>query len=557
MTWNHESYRQLQRRICRDSFWQFLLHGYGTMYNPKGKRWLDPSIHKPLADWFESHIKPWIEARKHGKGYPLHLMVIVPRDVGKTTTITQAGLTWMHLLDPDISTYIGSERTEFAVDMLLPLQNVLTGEDTHARFAWLYGNWYDPKRVWKQHQLVHGARVNLSRKEPSFGIWGVESGITGKHPDVLCLDDPISYEKMAAASTWLQTVNNHVDSLIPVLPSDGCEIFVGTRYHDGDHLGNGMRKEGVLSISGMDIPGLKLDPEGKWHVYFLAGRDNEGVPTIPSVWSEQRLKLYERKNPLRYAAQVLNDPMRSDFNPVTRETIDKYMVDAKDVPKNIAITFHLDCAFKTIAQQAKGDLSVFTAMGHARDGSGNVYHLGSWGDDRWTGEKFGNELILKVQYYKAKGKKIIMITDESQIGGKSGTWELLLKSWFHAAGIVMPPLVLLPRTKKKEQRHIEAANFITDGHVFFVREAVGSDILIDQLLKIGGSLNDDYIDTFSDCFNDRCYRVMHRATDEPVDPSTDPRTDKLQDYMRGKCSFDEYVEAELMDGLDLGPYPPI
>ena len=198
--WNSEAQRQILRRKCRDSFWFYLLHAHGALHNPKGSRWLDEKTHKPLCDWFQSQIEPWLAARKHGIGYPLYLMVLVPRDVGKTTVITQAGLSWIHLLDPDISTYMGSERTDFAVDNLTPVKNILAGDDPYSRFAWLYGNWCDPQREWKQNQLVHAARTNLSRKEPSFGIWGVESGLTGKHPDVLCLDDPTSYEKMASLS---------------------------------------------------------------------------------------------------------------------------------------------------------------------------------------------------------------------------------------------------------------------------------------------------------------------------------------------------------------------
>lgn len=534
---NMDSYRELMRRKCRDSFWHFLLYGFGAKYNPKGKRWLDPTIHKPLCDWFQDRALEWLEQRKDGKGESLSLMILVPRDVGKTTTITQAGLMWLHLHDPDLSTYIGSERTDYAVDILNPIKAIMSGDDVHSRFAWLYGSWMDKSRTWSQSQIVHAARVNMSRKEPSFGTWGVEAGITGKHPDVLCLDDPVSYEKIASHNNWIQIVNDHMDSLVPVLPSDGLMILVGTRYHDGDHFGKGMRIEGVASVDGMPMGNVELDPHGRWHVYFLSARNDDGSLAIPTVWSEKRLANYKRKNPLKYAAQVLNDPMNADANPITREQLENKLVDPVTVPRNLRITFHLDTAFKTVEQGARGDWNAISKLGHTQDGSGVVYHLGTWGSNAWKGEDFGVELIRRIQETKRRGYRISMLTDEQQVGGKQDTWEMLLESWFHGAGMVMPTFVSLPRGgKRKVLRHIEAANFIVDDKVYFVKDAPGTERLFNELSKIGNSEHDDFIDAFSDGFHPRCYQVMHRANklfqhEEDTDPSVlDSKWDK---YLRG------------------------
>ncbi len=545
---NVEAYRQLLRRRCRDSFWEFLLHGFGAKYNPKGKRWLDPSIHKPLCDWFETHVKAWIEARRHGKGYPLYLMVLVPRDVGKTTTITQAGLLWIHLLDPDISTYIGSERTEYAVDILEPLKTVLDGADPYSQFAWLYGNWYNPARTWSQKQIVHAARANLARKEPSFGIWGVEAGITGKHPDVLCLDDPTSYEKMAAVGHWLQIVNSHIDSLIPVLPSDGLLIFVGTRYHDGDHFGVATSKEGIASISGMDYPGVTATPDGKWHCYFLSARDADGQPSIPSVWPERRLKDYQRKNPLKYSAQVLNDPMNADMNQLPIERLEKYVIDDQNLPKNIRITFHFDTAFKTKEQEARGDYTVLTEMGHSLDGTGTVYWLNSFSSNTMKAEEFRDLLLTRYQYYKAQGKRVSMMTDEALVG-KSEIWNVAIKSWFANINQPAPPLETLHRgAKKKMSRHMDAAQFILDGKVFFRDKGQDRAILFEQLSKMGVSIYDDHIDSFSDAFHPVCYTMMHRSS-ALSQTAPDEMAHPWDSYLKG--NYADAIQRDI-DNLGLG-----
>lgn len=558
---NMTAYREVMRRKCRDSFWHFLLYGFGAYYNPKGKRWLDPMIHKPLCDWFQKHTLNWLEQRKDGKGEALSLMILVPRDVGKTTAITQAGLMWLHLQDPDLSTYIGSERTDFAMDIMSPLKSIMSGEDNHSRFAWLYGNWCDKQRAWSQSQVVHAARVNMSRKEPSFGTWGVESGITGKHPDVLCLDDPVSYEKLAAYSTWLQIVNDHMDSLVPVLPSDGLMILVGTRYHDGDHFGKAISKEGVISVEGMPMPGVTLDDQGRWHAYFLSARDIDGVPTIPSVWSEKRLTDYKKRNTLRYSAQVLNDPMNAESNPITRQQLENRLVDETQVPKNLRITFHLDTAFKSQEQGARGDWNAICKLGHSQDGSGTVYHLGSYGSNIWKGEDFGAELIRRVQEARRQGKRVSMITDEQLFGGKQDTWELLLETWFHAAGLVMPPFVALPRGgKKKVMRHVEAVNFILDDKVYFVKGAPGTERLFNELSKIGGSENDDFADAFSDGFNSKCYNVMHRTVGllgHPEDSDPNVLDSKWDKYLRGEKMSAEDMWYDSIERFGGDIYRPI
>ena len=109
-------------------------------------------------------------------------------------------------------------------------------------------------------------------------IFGVETSITGSHPDALFYDDPISYERLTTDTNWLETVNSQISSLIPVVQGDGLVVWVGTRYDEEDHFGVAFRSSGVASVSGMQTDSIPLDPEGDIHVYFLAGRDGRASP---------------------------------------------------------------------------------------------------------------------------------------------------------------------------------------------------------------------------------------------------------------------------------------
>lgn len=554
--WDGDGEREFWRFACRESFWTFLMFCFGAEKRVKENRpWIDPNVHRPMCDWFEGHVKDWIQSRAAGRAHQKHLAVLIPREMGKTTIFTKAGLLWLHLLDSELSTYIGSEKTEFACDFLSSIKMILDGSDPDARFTWLYGNGYDPRRVWKSDAVTHAFRRGAMRTEPSFGAWGVESGLTGKHPDVLCLDDPTSYEKMASHINWLTTVNNHMDSLIPVLTTDGLLMIVGTRYHDGDHFGRSFRLDGVKSITGMPMPDVAVRPDGLWDVYFMAARDSKGVPTCPRTWPEHRLASYERKDPLKYAAQVMNDPANSEFNPLTRAQIDLLWIEDREVPKRLTYTMHCDTAFKTTERQARGDESVIEIWGHSRDGSGDVFFLEGYGSNIWRAEQYAEKLAILIQKYKKAGKRITMITDEMTPGGKDGAWELALQSFCHHAGVSLPPFKTLGRGgKKKLGRIIEAASFWSDGHVRLPKNAPGVERLVEQMARIGSAAHDDWSDAAADVFHKECYNVLHRQ----------PEKDEEGEPLEGRRPFDEYLKPgglgeDLMDAelWGIGGHDPI
>lgn len=522
LKWDSDAERDYWAAKCRDSFWWFFLVGWGAHYNPEGTFICD-AVHKPLCDWFEAHVKDWLAKRGTKERYRLSLAVLVPRRVGKSTIITQAGLAWLHLLDPNISTFIGSYNTEFAEDFLPPIKAILSGGDPYGRFTWLYGNWYDKERVWKTDQLTHAVRTNTTRRDPSFGTWGVEKGLTGRHPDVLCLDDPTTYEKMGTDFGWLQTVNQHIVSLEPVVESDGIVIWVGTRYSDADHFGHYLRREGIKTLTGMPMPDLTAT-SGRWHVYFLQARDRAGRPVIPTVWGEQELKDFATQDPVRYASQAMNDPTTSVFSPLTRQQVDALMVDSKGIPlRNLSYTIHMDTAFKSAESQIRGDESVIQLWGHFRDGSGDVVFCGAWSSHLWRIEHFLDKLVQIVRQCRYEGKQIRLMTDEAEIGGKVGSWETVLNSAFNGANVRMPPLILLHRGgKKKLARIIAGASYWIDGHVKLLRDAPGIDNLIGQMTKIGTSAHDDHADCASDVFNKEVYNIMHRPYNQTNEDAEAP-----------------------------------
>ena len=529
--WSGPEEMELLRHFGRQDFWTFFLHVFGAWSNPKGKRWIDPAVHEPLARWFQRHVDEWFAWRAQGLTRQKHLAVLVHREIGKTTLITRAGQLWLHLRDPEIATALGAEKEALAGKMLEAMKAVLDGSDGHALWTRLYGDWASSARKWTGREIVHGARRNTSRQDPSVVIFGVETSITGSHPDALFYDDPISYERLTTDTNWLQAVNSQVSSLIPVIQGDGLIVWVGTRYDHEDHFGVAFNTQGVRSVSGMETDSIPLDPEGNIDVYFMAARDREGVPTTPNVWPEDRLRRYQKAEPLRYAAQVMNDPNISELNPITREQVMQCGIEKKDVPWSaLRYAICTDTAFSDGSKVSQKDETVLMVHGYPRDGSGDVFVIEGAGGPTLRAEDFGKLLVSTVQRYRRLGLRIIAITDEKTRAGKKDAWRLALTNFFADVNEPMPRFIEFERgsTKKYERLHA-ASTFWVDGHVRWVKGAPGIERLLDQMCRIGQyavnpRIKIDWADAHSDAFQPELYSPMRRqsAQRNPWDRGAQP-----------------------------------
>ncbi len=559
--WPANDEMELLRDLFRKDFWGFFLYAFGAGLNPKGRDWIEPEIHEPMARWFQKHVEDWEEQRKHGRGTKKNLAILVHRGAGKTTLFTRAGQLWLHLRDPEISTYTGSENTTLSAKMLAAMKAVMDGSDGHALWASLYGKWDTGARTWTGKEVVHAARRNTSRQDPSLGIFAVETSITGSHPDAIFYDDPISYERLESDTNWLRSVNSQVSSLIPVIQSDGLIVWVGTRYDDMDHFGVAFSEDGVASLDGMETDSIRPEEGGKWHVYFMAARDKEGVPTHTKVWPEKELKSYQRTNSLRYAAQVMNDPTISEHNPLTKEQIDQCLIDPSQVPWS-ALRYAICCdtAFSDGKKITGKDETVFIVHGFPRNGSGDVYVIEGQGSSRWRAEDFARLLVTTCQRYRRMGRKIFRITDETTRAGKKGVWAMSLRNVFADANEPFPGGTLLEFERgdtKKYSRLSTAASFWVDGHVRVVRGAPGAERLMEQMSKIGQyavnqRIKIDWADAHSDAFQSPLYSPMR-----PNDPKRPPYLSGAVPISVDGVYAEDFQDDDMSNWRMGNPRPPL
>lgn len=512
LTYNATAEIALARHVARRSLWYFVNYAFGIrqfMLRHPHKNWLTERIHRPLCDWLQEHMEDWLQTR-HLRSTPKKLMVIWPRGFGKTTLVTKAAQTWLHLQDPDLSTIIDSVTKEKSWEFLQAIKHVMDGSDPNAWFTALYGSWKDPRRIWQQDKLIHAHRHDIGAEATSIICSSVEKGITGKHPDALFIDDPIVQEKLVEGLAWLDKVNKHMDAMIPALQTDGLLVATATRYHDTDWLGTYLRDEGIIDCIGHqpeDIEALARGDQGQWHLFFLQARDAEGRSVLPEAVSDQWLLNYERKNPMDFQAQMMNCPGEGAHMPLTRAKIDQLIVDTKDIPKNLDYSIHCDIAWKDREAVGKGDYNVVQLWGHAVDGSGEVYYLEGYRSNTWNPSEFFEVLTSVVANVKHDGGHIRGITFDKPTGGMS-TEELEQTFWNHFAEykMVCPPVYPISRAgKAKETRIRWAAGYWNNNRVWLKRNAPGLEVLITEMLRIGVSAKDDMADAATDVFYEEIY----------------------------------------------------
>lgn len=554
--WNLDAERELLADACvpgrhEHSLWNFVRFAAGWHYRclePEQVYWLSETVHKPWLDWAEGIILAW-KMRRRSKASPERVQVVdcVPRGHGKSNLLTKCLPIYTMLDEPNISWYIGSETHPKAKKFLAPIKSILDGSDPFARFAWLYGNWCSPERDWNQEEIITAYRTSIGTSEPSIGTFGVETGITSKHPLGLIYDDPISEEKLREGGNWLALAIKSLDSIYPALRPDSLIWLIGTRYLDRDPIGYSLESEGVRDWFGH--PPLETYKPGAWHVHFLQARDRlnttnypEGEPILPELFTHDSLLRYENKNPQEYAAQMMNDPSTGEHMEMTKDQIEKMRIERKDVPAIEYATIHLDTAFKDDERRGKGDYNAIVVWLHDLRPTGIVYLDRVLRSKNWRMEDFHTHLIRIMYDLKRRGIRIRAITDEKEMGGKRGVYLQHLQQAISGAGLRMVEILQFNRAgTKKVLRIREAAGYWVDGFVRLPRDTEGMDALILEMLKIGRSPNDDCADAAADVFRPEVWRGRSSTgTDgQPILP-----TQPGDDVLKGR------VEQELQEMIE-------
>jgi len=570
--WPSEVERKFWRGACApsagpDSLWWFVRIAWGTEWYFKrtGKtRWLVPRVHKPFLRWYATHILEWFDRRRRGVIGRTYLLVLIFRNAGKTLLITRAANLWAHLEDKNLAWYIGSETHPKAKQFLSSVKGVMDGTDENSWFAWLYGNFRDKTRAWSAESVVTAYRTAMSLQEPTFGTYGLEMGITGMHPDGVTFDDPTSLETMT--ENTLQAARDSYDSTHPALRTDSLFAGVMTRYAGNDAGGHILSQEGVASWSGLACPEPDLAAkigQGKVHVYFLQGRDvsnkteehPKGVPVLPEVWDKDGMDHYEFKDPINFSAQIQNDPSKGEHMPLEYAQLERMVISRENLPDIDFASIHLDTAFKDEQRIAKGDWNVIGGVLHDLRSNGRVYIDRVIRNRLPRPEQFIACLTSYLLSLRDRGIRVKIITDESEPGGKKGTFKQLLQVSLAMAGFVVGPdtIVTYNRTNRKDVRLRKAAAYWASGYVRIIKGIEWEERLKYEMVNLDKGDHDDVTDALSDIWQPEVWSKPYKGSRDggevpmqPGDEGLRPGLLSEHDRMARRTEYDPrfYAESE-------------
>lgn len=166
------------------------------------------------------------------------LLINVPPDHAKTTSISINYVTWLIHRNPDIKVVIVSKTQAMAKKMLGAIKFRLTDASfrpMHVRFA-PQGGWKDPDQSWTMSEIYVKGRGTSGEKDPTVSAIGMSGHIQGARTDIMILDDVVDRGNASAwedQADWLAQI---VTSRLPddddeiVRPDDpGKLIILGTR----------------------------------------------------------------------------------------------------------------------------------------------------------------------------------------------------------------------------------------------------------------------------------------------------------------------------------------
>jgi len=303
-----EKYREL---ALTDLFWfaSYVL-GYGERVP------IREHAHRAFCRFVERRTgHPALDTARYRK-------IMMPRETGKTTILTQSYVIQRLCGNPDLSILIANEKEQNAKDFLYAIKQQF---ESNKVLRALFPEVLPPDlndTVWSASRIILNRKS--ARKEPSIFVIGVGGTVTGTHPDIIIVDDMISREaaENARAGSWqiMHGVSRWVNQLDMLLNKnyEHAEItFVGTRWYFDDvydHLDKAFGYGEAPTVFNLRtklpngeiqiIPAQRL---GDLAVFTRSGIEN-GRPAFPEIWSAERMAQSRIRDEVLFAANILNNP---------------------------------------------------------------------------------------------------------------------------------------------------------------------------------------------------------------------------------------------------------
>lgn len=188
-----------------------------------------------VVDLIEGEAPSWVHpSMVYEPGEPDLIIVNMPPEHGKTTTITINYVAYRIAMDPNIRVILVSKTAEMAKKMLYAIKTRLTHpryQELISRYAPV-GGFDKDSEAWNQTMIyVSDNSRDSGEKDPTVQTTGIRGTVYGARADLVILDDVVDnsnaheYEKQI---NWIQS------EVISRISASGAMLVVGTRLSSKD-----------------------------------------------------------------------------------------------------------------------------------------------------------------------------------------------------------------------------------------------------------------------------------------------------------------------------------
>jgi predicted phage terminase large subunit-like protein len=326
-----------------------------------------------------------------------HKLLLWPRDHGKSR-MSAFYAAWQVVRNPAITIIYASATAEKAEEQLRFIKNILSSEIVFRYFPGLINPEEGRRTSWNITSIIvdHDHRKSEGVIDSTIMTCGLEKTITGKHCDLLILDDVVVPENNT--ETGRKDVNAWVAQAASIT-SANSEIFaVGTRYHPKDAYGIMMEMEYGAEE---DESGEETGERTGLFLINMANVEEDGQFLWPrqqrkdGKWFGFNMEILRRKRAVyeangeitEFYAQYYNDPNDKSTSPIARELFQYY--DKKDLNFQYGAweingqVLHVFAAVDLAASKdEKSDYTVIAIGGIDKDGNRYVLHIERYKTDK-------------------------------------------------------------------------------------------------------------------------------------------------------------------------------
>ena len=187
-------------------------------------------------------------------------LILAPRGFGKTTIGTIGKIVFEILKDPNISILLASRVTGNAEDMLKEVRGHF---EDNEKFKRIFGSLVG--KGWYSRQITVANRTKVA-KEPTVNTVGSDSGVVGKHYDLVICDDLVDEENSRTEHMRVHVRKWFYMSLLPTVKPGARMWVIGTRYHFDDMYGYLIDHE--FKDRFLHIPALDENGRSIWEARF-------------------------------------------------------------------------------------------------------------------------------------------------------------------------------------------------------------------------------------------------------------------------------------------------